>query len=191
MKFKLKDIAETASGVTFRSRLEPSLNGNVLVIQMKDLTDDEAVSTSDLTKIESKPPRAENMAQVGDLLFRSRGQKNTAAILNEAIDDAVISSPLIRIRVKTDKVIPEYLLWYINNESTQSYLSSNARGTIINMVNKQALDELEIFVPDIETQKKIATLYRLAKRERHIQEQLNKKRQNLINQTIMQAVSNQ
>jgi hypothetical protein len=49
---KLKRLAVIQMGYSFRSRLEASVGGDVAVIQMKDLLDDNTVDCDDLVKID-------------------------------------------------------------------------------------------------------------------------------------------
>ena len=52
MKKQIKHLAIVQMGYSFRSRLETSKDGEVAVIQMKDLQDDNIVSCTDLVKID-------------------------------------------------------------------------------------------------------------------------------------------
>ena len=49
-----------------------------------------------------------------DLIFRSRGQTTTAAIIDTEIGPAIVAAPLLRIRVTSKHVLPEYLYWFVN-----------------------------------------------------------------------------
>ena len=150
MILTLKDIATVSSGVTFRARMEPSPSGNVKVIQMKDLGDDNTVHLKGVIQIQYANPKPAQLARVDDIIFRSRGQTNTAALLRENTRNTIMAAPLLRIRPDTTKVVPEFLLWWINQPSSQSYLFSRSKGTIVKMVGKQELDELEVSLPSLE-----------------------------------------
>jgi hypothetical protein len=65
-------------------------------------------------------------------------------------------------------VTPEYLAWAINQPSAQRHFDSAARGTNIRMIPRSSLDDLELDVPDIETQGKIVVVDALAEREREL-----------------------
>ena len=83
MILKLKDIATVSLGVTFCSRIEASKDGGVRVIQMKDLGDDNFVHLNESIHIKHSKPKPNQLAKLGDIIFRSRGQTNAAALLNE------------------------------------------------------------------------------------------------------------
>jgi len=187
MKLKIKQLATVQMGYSFRSRLEASRVGEVAVIQMKDLLQDNTVSCKKLVKIEMETVKEHHLAQKGDLVFRSRGQITTAAILLEDPGKAVVAAPLFRIRITNpDKILPEYLNWYISQRDAQIFLASRAKGTVQKMISKQAIENLEVYLPTLEQQKNIVELAKLSARERAILGTLSEKREQYISTVLMQ-----
>jgi restriction endonuclease S subunit len=187
MKLKIKQLATVRMGYSFRSRLEASRGGKVAVIQMKDLLQDNTVGCKKLVKIEMETVKEHHLAQKGDLVFRSRGQITTAAILLEDPGKAVVAAPLLRIRItKSDKILPEYLNWYISQRDAQIFLASRAKGTVQKMISKQAIEDLEVYLPTLEQQKNIVELAKLSARERTILSTLSEKRDQYISTVLMQ-----
>jgi hypothetical protein len=72
------------------------------------------------------------------------------------------------LRPKLDVVKPEYLAWAINQPPAQRHFDVAARGTNIRMIPRSSLDDLELDVPDIATQRKIVAVDALAEREREL-----------------------
>ena len=187
MKLKIKQLATVQMGYSFRSRLEASRGGEVAVIQMKDLLQDNTVGCKKLVKIEMETVKEHHLAQKGDLVFRSRGQITTAAILLEDPGKAVVAAPLLRIRItKPDKILPEYLNWYISQRDAQIFLASRAKGTVQKMISKQAVEDMEVYLPTLEQQKNIVELAKLSARERTILSTLSEKRDQYISTVLMQ-----
>ncbi len=187
MKIKINKMATVQMGYSFRSRLEASEGGNLAVIQMKDLLDDNTVGCDDLVKINMEAVKKHHLARRGDLVFRSRGHVTTAAILLEDPGKAVVASPLLRIRVtKPDKVLPEYLNWYISQRDAQIFLTSRAKGTVQKMISKQAIEDLDIVLPSLEKQKSIVALALLSAREQTLLRTLADKREQYISTVLMQ-----
>ena len=172
MILQLKNIAAVSSGVTFRSRIEASTSGNVRVIQMKDLGEDNLVHLDQTICVNLPKPKPNQLTQIGDIIFRSRGQTNTAAILNEEIQNAIIAAPLLRVRPNKKKVASKYLLWWINQPSSQNYLASQSRGTMVKMVSKQDLEDLEVNLPPLDQQYKIAEFFSLSIKEQYLLEEI-------------------
>ena len=189
MKMKIKKLATVQMGYSFRSRMEASETGDVAVIQMKDLMDDNTVGCDGLVKIKMEAVKEHHLAQRGDLVFRSRGQVTTASILLEDPGKAVVAAPLLRIRVtKPDKILPEYLNWYISQRDAQIFLTSRAKGTVQKMISKQAIEELEVALPSMEKQKAIVELASLIAREQAFLHLLAEKREQYISTVLMQFV---
>jgi len=187
MKLKIKQLATVQTGYSFRSRLEASSGGEIAVIQMKDLLQDNTVGCRNLVKIEMETVKEHHLTQKGDLVFRSRGQITSAAILLEDPGKAVVAAPLLRIRItKPDKILPEYLNWYISQRDAQIFLASRAKGTVQKMIGKQTIEDMEIYLPALEQQKNIVELAKLSARERTILGRLSEKRDQYISTVLMQ-----
>ncbi len=176
-------------GYSFRSRLEVAEGGSVSVIQMKDLHDDNTVDCDGLMKIDMEAVKEHHLARKGDLVFRSRGHTATSAVLLDDPGKAVVAAPLLRIRVtKLDKVLPEYLNWYISQRDAQIFLTSRAKGTVQKMISKQAIEDMEVALPSLEKQKNIVELATLSAREQTLLQQLSDKREQYISTVLMQFV---
>lgn len=188
MKAKIKDIARVQMGYSFRSRLEATTSGNISIIQMKDLAQDNIVDCSSLTKIDSKNIKNHHYAKKDDLVFRSRGHITTSAIIRNKPEKTIIASPLIRIRItQPAKVLPEYLNWYIGQRDAQIYLASRAKGTVQKMISKQAVEDLEFSLPSLKKQKMIVTIALLSTQEQNILQKLAEKRKQFIATVLMQS----
>lgn len=190
MRVKIKNIASVQMGYSFRSRLEAVADGTVSVIQMKDLRSDNTISCDDLISVDLDTVKAHHLVQRGDLVFRSRGQVATSAILLEAPGKAVVAAPLLRIRVtRLDKVLPEYLNWYISQREAQAFLASRARGTVQKMISKETIENLEVALPSLEAQKTIVDLAVLSAREQALLHALADKREQFMSALLMQCAT--
>jgi restriction endonuclease S subunit len=188
MKLKLKQLATVQMGYSFRSRLEISGNGETGVIQMKDLLSDNTISCKELARIEMKSVKDHHLVQKEDLVFRSRGQAANTAILLEDPGKAVVAAPLLRIRViDLNKILPKYLNWYISRRDAQVFLTSRAKGTAQKMITKQTVEDMEICLPTLETQRRITDLADLSEREHELLGILAEKRHHYISTLLMQA----
>lgn len=186
MKTTLKTIAAIQMGYPFRSRLDRADNGNTFVIQMKDIDDNSRLQTSDLVPVDLPQLKGDHQVQKGDILFRSRGRANTAALIDVQLDRAVAAAPLLRLRPDPEKVLPAYLVWYINQPQAQAYLERQASGTISRMINKKAVADMPIDLPPLDRQRQITALADLAGREQDLLRRLAEKRQTYINGRLMQ-----
>lgn len=179
---QLKEIAAIRLGYPFRSGIERDDQGTIGVIQMKDFDEFNRLNLSDLYKVQIKDLEDWHLLNPGDILFRSRGISNKAAIVTEeikqvkGIDHFVASASLMVIAVKTTKVDPAFVLWYINHPLGQRQLSRLSRGTNQQMISKSALETLTLPLLTLERQKLIVELAALSLREQEILSELTQKR---------------
>lgn len=182
----LKNIADIQAGYSFRTRLESMVTGSVAVIQMKDLTSSNRVCCDELVKVDLDAPKEHHLIKPGDLVFRSRGLTSNAALLVDDPGNAVLAAPLLRIRVTSRSVLPEYLNWYISQLPAQSYLASCTAGTALKMISKQSLENLEVFVPPLDRQRLVVEMASLAAEEQRILKTLTEKRNHYISSKLLQ-----
>lgn len=188
MFLKLKDIAVVSSGATFRSRIEVSASGNTQVIQMKDLNENNIVCLDEAIRVELAKLRLSHLLTTGDIIFRSRGQTHTAAIMKESGKSIILSAPLFRVRPNNKMVDPEFLLWWINQPSSQAYFASRSKGTSIKMISKECLEDLGINLPSLAQQKRIVQFFSLSMQEQFLLEEIKKRKQAYTQEVLMQMI---
>jgi restriction endonuclease S subunit len=138
-------------------------------------------------KIDMHTLKEQHFAKKRDLVFRSRGQVNTSAVILDNPGNAVIAAPLLRIRITDpEKVLPEYLNWYISQADAQRYLTSMQAGTSVNMIRSTQLEQMPVHLPALKMQKNIVELAALSARERMILNTLAEKRGRYISTLLMQ-----
>lgn len=185
MKTKLKNITEIFMGYAFRSKVQSEPDGKYSVIQMKDIHDSNEIDLTDIITVNIDNLKPVYLLNKDDILVKARGNNNTAAIIQDNILNMVASSSLYIVRPLDSNVIPKYLYWYLNNKSSQLHFSSMLSGSTIPMLNKSAIENLEIFIPSIETQEKICEIVSLANREQNIQKQILEKKEKLVEQILI------
>jgi len=159
--------------------------GAIAVIQMKDLSSTNRVCCDELVRLDMEIPKIHHLVKPGDLIFRSRGLTTSSALLADDPGAAVLAAPLLRIRVTSKRILPEYLNWFISQLPAQSYFASCAEGTSLKMISKQSLENLEVFVPTIARQRLIVEIATLAEEEQRIMNALAEKRSQYISTTLM------
>ena len=187
MKFELREIAEIQMGYSYRTKLINRKLGNISVVQMKDLTDTGAIDTGNLVRTIHNKPDPRSFLLKNDIVFRSRGQNNSAAMIADNIRDTVLAAPLFRIRIKRDSIIPGYVFWFINLPQTQAWLSSRREGSRGGMISKKSLEELEINIPSMETQTKILEFTYLQNKAEAITKKLLALKKNYYSNLLLNA----
>ena len=180
MKYLLKEIARVQMGLSFRSRIEPEADGNIAVIQMRDLPERSKLGYSKLIKVKMNELNERHLVRRKDLIFRSRGKTTTATIIDKEIDFAVVAAPLLRVRVVSKLVLPDYLCWFINQEAAQGFLHSRATGTAMTMIGKSALDDLQVPLPALEIQERIVALADWSDQEQWLMRDVAERKEKLV-----------
>ncbi len=182
---RLDDLADIQMGYPFRSRLEHDPQGDVAVIQMKDIDDANLLHTEHVVRVRLPKGKAHHLLRAGDLLFRSRGRSNGAVQVLEGIGPAVLAAPMLLIR--PGKVLPAYLCWYINAPATQAQLAALAEGTSVRMISAEALKALEVPLPSQATQQRIVQAAALAEQEQTLLARIAALRQCVTQHLLMQS----
>lgn len=178
---ELPRVCAIQMGYTLRGRVEPAITGGVRVIQMGDFTAEGEIAPCALSRLPQDRNLERHLVGAGDVLFRSRGERNTATVLgNDFGEPALAASPLIVLRPDRARLVPAYLAWLLNQRRAQGHFARWARGTSLRMVPKASLDALEIHVPDPAIQERIVALDRLAVRERRLAGMAAERRKMLI-----------
>lgn len=189
----LSNLCDIHTGISFRSRIEPSEKGATLLIQMKDLTADNTVCPDDAFRISLDPGSIKDryLLKKSDIVFRTRGQQTTGAILKENSSvPMVLAAPLLRIRVTNPElVLPEYLLWHINRKKAQLFFSRRVRGVTLKSISKHAVSELPVPLPELSVQKKVVDLFRLSEQEKKIMDKIKKQRAAYVNYHVNQLIT--
>lgn len=183
----LSNICRIHSGYTARSKLEPAEQGGLPVLQLRDVTAGAEFAVPEWQRYDL--PAAERFHVVdGDLIFRSRGEPNTATVVRSSdVDPIVVIAPLMILRPDTQKLLPDYLAWFINRPETQRSLSIEAQGTSLRMISVATLEKLQIAVPDLATQKKIVEIDALGRHEARLLQQLATSRTQLLTTLLGEA----
>lgn len=180
---KLGEVAGVRMGYPFRSRLEHDPRGALAVVQMKDIDDASMLHVDHAVRVDLADIKEHHLIRRGDLVFRSRGRTNSVALVSADIGPAVLAAPMLLIRPV--KVLPAYLLWYINLPRIQAALAAQAEGTSVRMISKAALEALEMPVPSHRKQQLIIEVSALATTEQGLLEQIARERKRLADGVLM------
>lgn len=192
MQLLLDEIADVRMGLTLRgadAAKRTAVEGPHY-LRISDLSEGGKLVISEIQPIDpALDADQRHRVKAGDIVLANRGTRMTAALVPENLD-AVASSQLFVVRLKSPKILPTFLLAYLNLNNTQEHLRSHARGTYVQTLSIAILRSLEIPLLPLETQQKIASLSELADEERRLIAELSQKRSQFLNQSISRLLSN-
>ena len=179
---KLKEIANVLSGVYLR----PSPSGEIAYLQVSDLQATPSEKTT--LKVDFIPKLSQYLLQKGDILFAGKGTKYLCQTFNLDIQ-AVPSTTLYIIRPNPNQVLPEYLCWFLNLPKTETTIKATQVGSSIPLIHKSSLEEIEIPVPDINTQSHALEIAVLQQREQQLLASIAEKRALITNQILYELIT--
>lgn len=185
----ISQIAEIKSGYLFKEGIKPDKEGNVSVIQLKDVSNRGILNAHELQRISLDKVGSENFLSVGDVLLKAKTNRPVSAVIKDRLPNAIATAHYFVISINKSEVLSGYLAWYLNQRPAQIYFNRNAGGTRIQVINKQLLSELEVVVPDLKTQEKITKIYELHQREQDLVDAIKEKKHGLILAQLLSAIS--
>jgi restriction endonuclease S subunit len=180
MRKQLKTLADIRFGYQFRGKVEADPTGNVRVIQIKDIEAQRKIHLDGLVSVNLDRPDP-YLTRYGDVLFLARGHRHYAVVVPETLPNIIATGYFFILRPDIYTVLSEYLEWAINQSDFQQSLRPFVKGTHMPIVSKADFEELEIFVPPLEMQKRIVALSSMLDGERRLAEEIQKRREILIN----------
>lgn len=184
---KLKDLAYISSGI-YSNTID---NGEVFYIQARDFDANRQIAKNLTPTLSYQRNLEKHFLESGNVLIVAKGSNFLSAVYDGFYPSAVASTVFLVIHLtKKSLVKPEYLSWYLNQNSTQTLLSTMSRGTSIPAINKKMLMELEIPIPSMQKQNTVLKLAELLEQEKLINQKITILKEQQINQIISNAINN-
>ena len=154
---KLKDICHLHFGFYDK----PKSKGDAIYLQARNFNElgllghvgDALVTINDKSK--------SHLLNDGDILFVGKGFRNFAWKYSSKIGNAIASSIFFVIKPNQNKVDSDYLVTIFNSVKYQSYFQSLGSGSSIPSIRKNELESIEVPLPALDVQRKIAALSEL------------------------------
>ncbi|HMO51221.1 MAG TPA: restriction endonuclease subunit S [Kiritimatiellia bacterium] len=184
---RLGDLAEIKGGYAPRRGVEDEKAGEVAFLQVGDFSEDRRRIEKAPTHInpEGSNPR---MLQAGDVLFLAKGRKPFGYALNK-VEKPMIAAGYFFIVRPSDRVVPEYLAWFLSLENTRRHLLKEAGGgTHMPVVRRDVLESIEIPLPSLEVQRAVVELAELMEEEADLLEKMKRLRAQLVGGMLRQLI---
>lgn len=167
----LKEVATVRSGHSFRTAVEEVEGGNAYIVQMRDVSLEQGINVSSLTKTMIDRP---NYLHEEDILFIPRGNNNIALLVGEEASQEriVATNHFMVIALKNKIVSPGFLAWWLNQKPAQHYFERQSEGTGIRNIRLTVLENTPIALPSLEQQQVILETVETIKQKRTIYKKL-------------------
>lgn len=175
---KLKQIATINAGYPFRGKIPEATDSSVIVAQMKDVSLTEGIYWSGCITTELTGKREPDYLTAGDILVAARGSHNYVVQVDQALvstgKQAVAAPHFFVVSLKKKDILPEFMVWLLNQAPAQRYFEQNAEGTLTKSIRRSVLEDAPVVVPPLEKQRAIIAMSNtLAEEQRLIQTLIN------------------
>ena len=178
---KIYDICKIRMGYAFRSGIQKSDAGNVLVIQPKDISDSGLLKEEGVYQVEMDSINPGHALVPKDVLLSNRG-RFASMVYNGQFTLACIASGSIMVLTVKDglTVLPEYLALYFNSKSGKRQFDRFNETTTIPFVSRVNLEKIDVPVPALKKQQALIDM----ERSKQCYEQLTTRKVDLLNGII-------
>lgn len=104
------------------------------------------------------------------------------------LDMTIPVSYFFLVRLRTPEVLPAYVVWFINQPSSQAVLKKGLKGSNIPMISKDDFQNFTIEIPALSLQQVIIELDSLKRRENNLLLKIAEKKECLVNSICIKAV---
>jgi restriction endonuclease S subunit len=187
----LENLATLMAGHPLRGSIENTPDGNLAVVQMKDVDPESGIDLAQLYRVVLTGRKKPDYLRAGDILFVGRGYRIFAVLVDKDLDDTVAGPHFFIIRIKPDAnlVRPDYLAWYLNHTQAQRYYSQHAGGTALPYINRSSLEALPVVVPPLEVQARIIQAHACRLREKALLETLIEKKKQFLDAVLEKTLA--
>jgi type I restriction enzyme S subunit len=157
--YQISDIAETDYGLN--SAIDKTLSKGIKMISVGNVNKDGTLDFDDVNYAIEDKISSEDILLKGDILFNWRnGSKEHLGktIYFDLNDEFTHVGLLIRIRTNKNENIYSKFLYYFMRYIHFKQFFTRAKKQVNNTFNKTELNNLQVFIPPLEEQKKIASI---------------------------------
>lgn len=148
---RIEEFSNIRIGHAFRGRLANVSDGNVLVIQPKNILSDGSICFGSEEPLRTDAAVTKPIAP-GDVLVVNRGR--FAAAIFEASDSAtwIVPSSVLILSITDQSVLPEYVACYFNSSNGQHVFMRHCEQTTIPFIGAGNLGRINIPIPSLDRQ---------------------------------------
>lgn len=170
---RIMDCADVLPGFSTQGALRDEPGGTHQVVMGKHLTQGEPYTYKEEDRLRITPDRdvSKYVLKHGDILYMSRGL-TTYPVLIESVPEPTAAPSTFFILKPRPNIVPAYLVWCLEQPLAEALLAAMRTGAGSPTIPRKGFMEITIPLPSIASQHRIADLWRLQNRERHLRQQL-------------------
>ena len=185
---KLQELASVRSGLVLaRKQSREPTDYRYPLINLRCIQPEGIINLNESDIYEAKEPlKEEYLSRRGDIVVRLTAPY-TAVLIDDLTSGMVISSNFVVIRIDDKQLMPEYLFWLLNTTKVKRKIYENTTSNMLGAVKAKFLMDFELTLFSAESQKKIAQLNLLARKESQLLKELAEEKEKLYSCLLNQA----
>jgi restriction endonuclease S subunit len=176
---RLGEIAQIRTGLVL-SRKKAGLDTTKVTYQLltlKNISEDGMIVNKDFEVFISRDELDDRyFTEEGDVLMRL-SQPYTAIYIDQEYRGLLIPSYFAIIKVDQNKVMPQYIAWYLNTFNVKKDLERYQSGSRIPSTNKDVIRKLPVIITSMSMQKILIELYKIHQTEKNLYKNLIKEKE--------------
>lgn len=188
----LNQIATIKPGYPFRGKIATQQGGNAIVVQMRDVSIHSGINWQTCVPTQLTGKRQPDLLHRKDILFIARGNRNHAVLVGPTLENrsmpVVVTPHFYVISLHNSNIIPEFLVWYLNQQPCQTYFQQNAEGSNTKNIRRRLLEETPIILPPLVKQQNVVNIAHTHRQQQVVANQLLQNGQQLQTAIAMQLV---
>jgi len=173
----LVDLVKIRTGMTFRSKLIGEMSGDCYVLDSRAIDKSGQVNSDKLVRMGTTELLIKKRVTSEDVLVCSKGIRNFAIGVPTTPSIIIPTNYFLVLEEISQRILPGYLMAYLNLSKTQNELKSRSKGGLIQSLSKNNIKTLQVIVPTLSVQKLVIENLQYMIEERKVLEKLviNKK----------------
>lgn len=171
---QIRHFCDIRLGYSFRRRLTNASDGNVKVIQPKNISPEGFISFGQGEPVRTDVSVSKPLQQ-DEVLIVNRGRFSAAIFDLPTSDTWIVPSSILVLSPKAESVLPGYVACYFNSSNGQKLLRRHCEHSTVPFISARNLANIDIPIPPLERQKaliafeKAAAMYtRLSNRKQEL-----------------------
>ena len=154
--YKMEDALESL--IDYRGKTPQKSDSGIMTLSAKSVRDGyiDYAQCYYISEDEYNRFMVRGFPKIGDVLLTTEAPLGVTARLDR--DDVALAQRLLTIRGKEDVLDTGYLYYYLRSSVGQAKLKERQSGTTVTGIKQAEFRKIEIEIPDIAEQKKIATI---------------------------------
>lgn len=158
---RIGNFCEIKIGHAFRQCLTAVLDGDVMVIQPKNISPEGFVSFGQGEPVRTAVSVSKPLQQ-DDVLIVNRGRFSAAVFDLPKSETWIVPSSILVLSLKAESILPEYVACYFNSSNGQRLLRRHCERSTVPFISARNLANIDIPIPPLDRQKALIAFEKTA-----------------------------